>query len=144
MSKRRLTKEDIESLLKTGNVRKCSDKAVTYKKEFKAWAVKKYEEGIEPQGIFKLAGFDLNTIGRDVPSDLLRDWNKVSREKGKEGLAESRGCNSLGRPKTKGMDDKEKIRYLEAKVAYLKAENDFLAQLRKKKGLALSRRTSSK
>jgi hypothetical protein len=35
-----------------------------------------------------------------------------------------------GRPKTKNLSDKEKIEYLETKVAYLKAENDFLAKLR--------------
>jgi len=43
-----------------------------------------------------------------------------------------KGNNPKGRPKTNWQNDKEKIKYLETKIAYLKAENDFLAKLRKK------------
>jgi hypothetical protein len=37
-----------------------------------------------------------------------------------------------GRPRVKGTDA-DKIKWLEAKVAYLKAENDFLVKLRAKR-----------
>jgi hypothetical protein len=47
MSKRKFTKEQIGELLKNANVVKCSEKSITYSKEFKVWAVKRYGEGFE-------------------------------------------------------------------------------------------------
>jgi hypothetical protein len=73
-------------------------------------------------------------IGRDTPKECLKRWRKTFKEKGEEGL-KSDGRAQIkggGRPKTNWSNDKEKIKYLETKIAYLKAENDFLAKLRKK------------
>ncbi len=136
MSKRNLTKEQVEALLKNDHVIKCSNKAITYNKEFKVLAIKQYnEEGLTSKEIFERAGFDLNVIGKDNPKGLLRDWNKKYRDKGIKGLlTEARGKGGGGgRPKSKGITDKDKIKFLETKVAYLKAENDFLARLRNRK-----------
>jgi hypothetical protein len=135
MSKRNLTKEQVEALLKNDHVIKCSNKAITYSKEFKVLAIKQYnEEGLTSKEIFERAGFDLNVIGKDNPKGLLQDWNKKYRDKGIKGLlTETRGKGGKGRPKSKGITDKDKIKYLETKVAYLKAENDFLARLRNRK-----------
>lgn len=56
---------------------------------------------------------------------------------GAEGLlTETRGRatgSRRGRPKVRGVTDGEKIERLEATVAYLRAENDFLAKLRAKR-----------
>jgi hypothetical protein len=80
--------------------------------------------------IFKEAGFDWNVLGKDTPRYRIRDWRKVFRIKGIEGLSvEARGKGG-GRPKTKWSSDKEKIKDLEIQISYLKAENDFLAKLR--------------
>ena len=136
MSKRNLKEEEIAVLLKNKNVSSCSSKSITYSKEFKVLAVKQYKEGMSSRKIFEAAGFDLRLIGKDVPSDRLKQWNKIVRNKGEDSLHfETRGRGSSGRPKLKGLTDKEKLEYLEAKVAYLKAENEFLTQLRKKRGL---------
>ena len=136
MSKRNLNEEEIAALLKNKNVANCSSKSITYSKEFKVLAVKQYKEGLPSRKIFESAGFDLGLIGKDTPSDRIKEWNKVVRERGEASLySETRGRGSPGRPKLKGLTDKEKLEYLEAKVAYLKAENEFLTQLRKKKGL---------
>ena len=63
----------------------------------------------------------------------MHDWNKIFRLKGGAKLkVETRGRGG-GRPKTKHLGGEEKIKYLEAQVAYLKAENDFLAKLRAKR-----------
>jgi transposase-like protein len=134
MSKRNLTKEQVEVLLGNDYVVRCSNKAITYNKEFKVLAIKQYnEEGLTSKEIFERAGFDLKVIGKDTPKGLLRDWNRKYRDKGMEGLlTETRGKGG-GRPKSKGVTDKDKIEFLEAKVAYLKAENDFLARLRNRK-----------
>ena len=79
--------------------------------------------------IFEQAGFDLQIIAKDTPKECLGRWRRIVDRKGTSGLAESRGRNG-DRTKTKNMSDKERMEYLEAKVAYLEAENDFLAKLR--------------
>jgi len=136
MSKRNLSEEDIAILKKNKNVANCSNKSITYSNEFKVRAVKQYKEGLSSREIFEEAGFNLKILGVDTAYDRINEWNKILREKGIEGLqSETRGKSSSGRPNVKGMTDKEKLEYFEAKIAYLKAENDFLKQLRKKKGL---------
>lgn len=134
MNKRVFTQEQIDDLSRNVHVRKCSKKSVTYSGDFKVMAVKRYEEeGVPPSQIFREAGFDLSVIGKDVPDDRMLRWRKVVKTKGLGGLAtETRGKGG-GRPKTKNLSETEKIERLEATVAYLKAENDFLAKLRAKR-----------
>lgn len=128
------TTEQINNLLANENVAKCSPKSITYKKEFKIWAVKKYlEEGFSPGRIFREADFDLNIIGRDKAKWCLSRWRKTYADKGEKGLSkDKRGKHKNGGrpPKMEFKNDKEKIKYLEAKIAYMDAENDFLAKLR--------------
>jgi len=135
MGKRIFTAEQVADLLKNPNVIKCSPKSISYAPEFKVWAVKQYnEEGLPAAAIFKAAGFDLKLIGKNVPKNCLGDWREVFAGKGAVGFeVENRGKTKgkgKGRPKTKGLTDQDKIQRLEAHVAYLKAENDFLAKLR--------------
>ncbi len=134
MTKRILTEEQIKLLLRNSNVEKCSEKSISYCKDFKVSAVKKYQEGLPPNEIFRQAKFDINLIGRKTPKQCLRGWRRVFKNKGIQELSiETRGRGrGGGRPKINWSDEKEKIKYLEAKVAYLKAENNFLTKLRKK------------
>ena len=135
MSKRIFSKEEIETLLQNENVINCSERSITYSKDFKIQAIGRYHEGLPPSEIFRQAGLDVNTIGRKSPKDCLRRWLKIFREKGQTGIeADGRGQNNKGgRPRgMAGMTDKEKLKRLEAEVAYLKEENRFLARLRKK------------
>ena len=134
MNKRIFTAEQIVDLRKNGNVSKCSDKAITYNKDFRVLAVKRYQDdGVSARQIFKEAGFDLDVIGKDNPKYCLRDWIRTSKTKGSEWLSMEHRGQGGGRPKVTDMTDKKKIEWLEAKVAYLKAENDFLAKLRAKR-----------
>lgn len=133
MSKTIFTREEVKKLSKNENVAGCSERSITYGKNFKINAVKLYEQGLTSAEIFRQAGFDLAVIGKDKPKECLLRWNKIVRKKGEAGLAETRGKNSTGRPKTKNVSAKDKIKWLEAKIAYLKAENDFLARLRAKR-----------
>jgi len=82
-----------------------------------------YEHNLTPGEIFKLAGFDAMLIGKDNPQKCLGRWRKTFQLKGENGL----NIN------TKDITDKDKIERLEAEVAYLKAENDFLVELRAKR-----------
>lgn len=135
MSKRMFNEEQIQELTQNKHVLKCSPKAITYCPEFKLRAVKAYEEeGLPPQLIFAKHGFNLALIGNETPRHCLRDWRKIYQAQGKKGLLNDRRGTTKGdgggRPRTKGLSDREKIEYLEAQVAYLKAEVDFLAKLR--------------
>ena len=133
MSKRIYARKQIEQLLKNKNIAKCSERSIAYGRNFKVSAVKLYEQGLTSAEIFAKAGFDPKIIGRKKPKECLRRWTRLYKTKGIEGLTmETRG-RSGGRPKTKNLSDAENIKRLEAKVAYLKAENDFLAKLRAKR-----------
>jgi len=136
MSKRIFTREQIEDLLKNKNIASCSNKSITFSKEFKISAVRQYNElGLSPREIFRQANLEIELIGKEVPDDCLLRWKRIFKKKGIEGLSEVRGKNGRGGKKKKMADlsDKDKIKRLEAEVAYLKAENDFLAKLRNRR-----------
>jgi transposase-like protein len=80
--------------------------------------------------IFEEANFNLALIGRDAPNECLRRWRKIYNFRGADRLSvETRGKGG-GRPRKNGLTDAEKIKRMEVEIAYLKAENDFLAKLR--------------
>lgn len=135
MSKRIFTKEQIASLLENKHVASCSEKSITYRGDFKLAAVRRYQEGLSPAAIFAEAGFNLALMGRKTPEWCLKRWRKISNAKGVQGLRnDGRGQHSGGRPPgIARMNEKEKLKYLEAQVEYLKAENAFLAKLRKQR-----------
>lgn len=134
MGKYEFTGEQIETLLKNENVLRCSHKTITYSHAFKVKAVKDHrEQYITPKEIFRRAGLDIRILGAKRIQKCMERWTKTYKSKGSYGLmVESRGRLG-GRPRIKGLSDKDKIKKLEAQVAYLKAENDFLAKLRAKR-----------
>jgi hypothetical protein len=135
MSKRRFTKEEITDVLKNKNVARCSEKSISYSKDFMIHAVKRYGEGYPAVLIFKEAGFNIGLVGRKTPKNCIGAWNKIYRTKGEDGLKiETRGRGKGGGrlKKVRDLTDADKIKRLEAEVAYLKAENDFFKQLRAK------------
>ncbi len=133
MSKRIFTKEEIEALLQSKHIARCSEKSITFNKAFKLLAVKQYrEQGLTSREIFRRAGFDSYIISNNQTIECLRRWRSAYKAKGPEGLEDTRGRLG-GRPKTKGLTEADTIKRLEAEVTYLKAENDFLAKLRAKR-----------
>jgi transposase len=131
MKRKMLTNEQIKELGKNKNVKDCGPGKITYSPKFKLRAVKMYrEEGLSPNQIFISAGFDIEMIGKNKPKQCLRDWIKKYNRGGEAGLLGGGKKKKAGRLNVENMSDKEKIEYLEAKVAYLDAENDFLAKLR--------------
>lgn len=132
MNRRIFNQEQIALIERIDAVSKCSNTNITYTKKFKLKALKQYTEGIPPTEIFKEAGFDIQLIGAETPRRSLGRWREVYRKKGILGIeTETRG--KTGRPKKIWSTNTERIQYLEAQVAYLKAENDFLVKLRAKK-----------
>ena len=136
MTKIKFNSEQIAEMLKNKYVLKCS-KTITYSTEFKMLAVKQYDEGVTSSQIFREAGFNMQLIGEYVPNNCLRHWRRIFNNHGETGLkSDKRGVTKgghVGRPRTKGLTDVDRIRRLEIEVAYLKAKNDFLVKLRAKK-----------
>ena len=138
MRERKFTDEQIRELLKNKFVHKCTGNVISFSGEFKLFVVQKYEEeGLGAPRIFEEAGFPVTLVGKYLPKDRMRDWRRVFRIHGAKGLlTETRGRatgSRRGRPKTHGATDAETIERLEATVAYLQAENSFLAKLRAKR-----------
>jgi len=135
MSKRIFTQEEIASLQKNTHVARVSEKYITYHRDFKLAAIRRYHEGLPPSAIFQEAGLALALIGRETPKKCLKRWRKIFDDKGALGLQEDhRGRSAHKRHQSLAhMSDKDRMKYLEAQVAYLKAENAFLAQLRKQR-----------
>lgn len=132
MSKNRYTEEQAKELSNNIYVARCSDKAITYTKEFKQLAIKQYEIGMVAVEIFRDANFNLELVGKTRVNDCLKRWKKTYKIKGVMGLSNDRRGrhHKGGRPRTKGLTDSDKIKRMEIEIAYLKAENDFLAKLR--------------
>ena len=124
------TKEQLEALKANKNVLKCGSKYITYSKEFKVRAVKAYyQNGQSPKTIFLEAGFDLSIIGKDKPKDCLKEWRNIYKSKGQDGLlTENRGRSR----QQKSRGDDSDVEYLQTKIAYLEAENNFLRNLKTK------------
>jgi len=135
MSKRMFTKEQVKELRKSPYVTACSDKSITFSKEFKVNAVRLHrEEYLTSSEIFMRSGFEVEVITRERIKACLIRWSRSNRKRGTGGLTDTRGKN---KPKRKqnisDLTDADKIKRLETEIAYLKAENDFLAKLRAKR-----------
>jgi len=133
MSKRILSDGNIREMLANARVAKCTSKSIAYTPTFKLEAVHKYEAGLSAREIFARAGINLLILDPDHPRECLKRWRKIVKRKGLGALREENRGKSGGRPRTRNLTDKQRIEYLEAKVAYLRAENDFLAKLRAKR-----------
>ncbi len=133
MSKRIFNQEQINTLLANKHVQRCSERSITYTTDFKLKAIEQYEAGLTSTEIFKQAGFNLDLIGKDTPKGCLRRWRKIHKDKGNNGLSDTRGKIGVPRVNKPKLYGAKRLKYLEAEVKYLKAENTFLAQLRAKK-----------
>lgn len=132
MSKRIFSSEEQQRLMANSNVKRCSERSITYTATFKERAVQQYAEGHTARDIFKQAGFDISLIGKKQPKFCLQRWRVRYKEEGTKGLADGRGQNRTGKKKRINTET-DRLKWLEAEVKYLKAENAFLAQLRAKR-----------
>ena len=131
MNRKIITSEQMKKLSKNKNVARCGSKSVRYSKDFKAAAIRQYhEEGRSAVEIFESAGFDLKVIGIRAPNRLMHQWSRMLGTKTRDSfrqIAEKRGVI------VDRIRNGSEIRKLKIKVAYLEAENDFLAKLRARK-----------
>jgi transposase len=113
MSKRIFSEEEQAKLRTNKHIAKVSAKRIVYAETFIRHALTAHQHGMPPCEIFMHAGFDLQLIGSERPTECLKRWRKKKA--------------SIPRSET------NRLRWLEAEVKYLKAENAFLAQLRAKR-----------
>lgn len=126
MSKQKFTTEQIKKISKNKNVSRCGPSSVRYTTQFKLQALKQYNEnGLGAVKIFEAAGFDLRLIGIRTPNRLMNQWNTALHPERKHETPLHK-INMANKRMGRGRE----LRNLKAKVAYLEAENDFLAQLR--------------
>ncbi len=120
----KLSDADRKRLLLNRFVEKITDSHVYFTSEFKIMAVKANENGKRPKDIFHEAGIDTSIFNDDFPKKSVSRWRKIFQDEGELGLKqEKRGKKSTGRPKN------QKFKSLEAELAYLRLENDFLKKL---------------
>lgn len=128
MTKRLLSKIEQEQLACNPYVEAVSEKGITYTDEFKRHFIAENEKGKGTREIFEEAGLDVELIGinRVIPSG--KRWRKAYREKGINGLVDTRKENS-GRPSEHELSLEAKYARLEAKNRLLQAENELLKKL---------------
>jgi len=120
MEKQTYSKEQIRMLSKNKNIAHCGKSSVRYRASFKQSAIKQYNAGLSAVEIFQNAGIDLTIIGKRAPNRLMNQWRTALR------VDLNKNESPLNRPNNS-------LEMLRSQVAYLKAENHFLAQLRAKK-----------
>jgi len=128
MSKKLFTDQEQKRLKKHPYVKAVSEKAITYTNEFKALAIKEYEEGKFPRQIFEDAGFDSEIVGVERAKSSLKRWRAAYQENGLEGLEDSRKSRS-GRPLERELSIEKKYARLEIQNALLRAENELLKKI---------------
>ena len=133
MSTYTFSDEEFDKLSKNPYVLRCSHRVIIYTHEFKKHALELRSQGVSSRDIWRRSGFDIDMWKEDYARTCLKNWRRIVKEKGYEGLSKLRSSRSSGRPKTKGITEQDKIKRLELQVRYLKAENDFLAKLRAKR-----------
>jgi len=131
MSKRIFSSVEWRELEGNPNVAKVSTKSITYAQKFKEQALQQYEQGMTGAEIFKQAGFNLQVIGQKQPKYCLLRWRRQFKENGLGGLTDTRG--KIKKKRIPRNTETDRLKWLEAEVKYLKAENAFLAQLRAKR-----------
>lgn len=143
----KFNKEIKEKLLKNKYILKVTNNHITYSNEFKILLWNSFKKGINPKKVFKENNLNLDIIGKENPRRLLsrirreiqkdenidKDIEEIFNEKKQ---FENRGRKKKILPKNwldevDKLSDKEKIEYLEAKVALFETERKLFPNLRK-------------
>ena len=130
--------DEVAALKRNPCVFSCTERSINYTFEFKKRALELYAEGVSAKEIWWRASFDVTKWKKHYFRLTIRDWRRVVKRSGLEGLTRAGGIQFDRGPNKEGSD---KLKRLELQVRYLKAENDFLAKLRAKRAESNSRPT---
>ena len=124
MSKILFTDKQVKKLRKNKYVKNVSNKAITYKDEFKEKVVFETENYKKfPRQVFEECGFNIDVIGKKRVENAAYIWRKQYKELGE--LKDTRKGKS-GRILKRELSDTEKLQRAEAKIKLLEAENELL------------------
>ena len=127
------TSEQIAQLSKNPCVWRVSERTIHYTYDFKKRALDLYTQGIEPDDIWRQAGFDVSIWKKNYCRYTLKDWRRLVKKGGLESLTKPSGVQADGGYRRAGSPEADRVRRLELQVQYLEAENAFLARLRAKR-----------
>lgn len=122
------TDEQVCELAKNPNIKRVSNKAITYQEKFKEHFLCEYHNGKIPSQIFIESGFDITYLGDRRIDNASYLWRKQSERL--EGVKDTRKGGS-GRPRTKHLSKDEIIERQKSEIEYLKQERDFLLELKR-------------
>ena len=128
--------EELAKLRQNPCVFSCTERSINYTSEFKKRALKLHAEGVRAKEIWNGAGFDTSKWKKNYFTATLKDWRRIVRKSGIDGLSRLGGIQyDRGRPNKREPVEVEshRLKRLELQVRYLEAENDFLAKLRAKR-----------
>ena len=125
--------EQIAKLKQNLCVYDCKERSIHYTYEFKKRALELYAQGINPDEIWKQAGFDVSMWKKDYCRYTIKDWRRMEKKRGLESLTRVGGVQADGGYKRARSPEADRVRRLELQVRYLESENDFLAKLRAKR-----------
>jgi len=125
--------EQIAKLKQNPCVFECREKSIHYTLEFKKRALDLYAEGINPDEIWRQAGFDVGIWKKGYCRLTVKDWRCMVRKRGIESLTKLGGMHADGGWRSASSPENDRVRRLALQVKYLEAENDFLAKLRAKR-----------
>jgi hypothetical protein len=140
MSKHCFTDEEVMELSKNPNVKRVSNKGITYEQSFKDHFVKSYEEGRLAREIFIEAGFDPEILGPFRIRSSAKRWCRQGKRL--EGLSDTRK-NRSGRLCKRVLTKDEIIIRQQEEIEYLKQERIFLLELKRLERQAIKKSKSS-
>jgi len=128
MSKYLFTEQERHILEQNPNVKRLSEKAITYSEAFKLSFIEQYEKGKPARQIFEEAGFDVDVITLSRVKECASRWSRAVKQHGSLGLRDGRKFNS-GRPTTRSLTTEEQLKHAQAKIDYLEGEIAFIKKL---------------
>ena len=121
MREREFTHEERMLLEGNPNILKVVNSNIIYSDDFKELAIRKHKEGISARLIFIEAGIDVSIFPDDYARYAIKRWKSQTKS-----LTAQRRSGGSRSKKPSNMTHDE----LEARIAYLEEENDFLKKLR--------------
>lgn len=128
MSKVLFSESEILKLQKNKNVLNVSEKAITYRDEFKRLFIEEYMSGKLPRDIFMENGFNVDVIGIKRIEQSAYRWKVAYKENGIVGLTDTRKGSS-GRPLERELTPQETIERQAAQIKMLESQVDLLKKL---------------
>lgn len=120
MRSREFTSSEQASFALNPNISHVTKSSIIYTQEFKEHAVEQYYSGVPARKIFDDADIDISLFPADYARHTIKRWRNA-RNQGASVRSRK------GRPKN---PSNMTVTEMEARIAYLEAENDFLKKLR--------------